>query len=144
MPEPPAEDPMRLAAMLDLTDAHGFAVLLGAWGSLAVALTTVANTPLIVVDPSDAVRGSPGISVVRCDGEIPLATGAARAVAVDLANTSRLDSAVRVTRSKGRVLAPASVVLPVGVRELARDGHAWVAEREPIASPIVTLHVRRG
>jgi hypothetical protein len=30
------------------------------------------------------------------------------------------------------------------VRELARDESVWVAEREAAASPIVTLHVRRG
>src|SRR3954463_6973497 len=30
-----ADDAMRIAAMLDLADAKGFAVLLGAWGSIA-------------------------------------------------------------------------------------------------------------
>jgi hypothetical protein len=30
------------------------------------------------------------------------------------------------------------------VRELARDEHVWVGEREAPTSPLVRLHVRRG
>ena len=44
----------------------------------------------------------------------------------------------------GRVVAPVSLALPDGVREIARDQVIWVAEREAVASPLVTLHVRRG
>ena len=138
------ESAMRLAAMLDLADATGFAVLLGAWGSVAGELAAIIETPLILVDPPGGTTGAPGISVLRCDGEIPLASGAARAVAIDVAGSERAASAVRVTRAKGRVLAPADVALPEGVRELARDAQLWVGEREAIASPIVTLHVRRA
>ena len=140
----PADGAMRLAAMLDLADATGFAVLLGAWGTLAPELATLVEVPLILVDPPAGVYGSPGISVLRCDGELPLATGAARAIAIDDAGAERSASAVRVTRAKGRVLAPVALPAPAGVRELARDTQLWVGEREAIASPIVTLHVRRA
>jgi hypothetical protein len=51
---------------------------------------------------------------------------------------------VRATRATGRVVAPASTPLPDGVREIARDDTDWVGEREPLASPVVTLHVRRA
>jgi hypothetical protein len=30
------------------------------------------------------------------------------------------------------------------VREVARDDTDWVGEREALASPVITLHVRRG
>jgi uncharacterized protein YbaR (Trm112 family) len=140
----PADSAMRLAAMLDLADASGFAVLIGAWGSIAAELTGIVETPLILVDPSGEIVGSPGISVLRCDGQIPLATGAARAVAIDAASGMRSESAVRAARAKARVLAPIAVPVPQGVRELARDAQVWVGEREAIASPIVTLHVRRA
>ena len=139
-----AESAIRMAAMLDLADASGFAVLLGDWASMAIELASVAETPLILVDPPGDVSGSPGISVLRCDGEIPLASGAARAVAIDDASVGRMLSATRVTRVKGRVLAPVAVPVPQGVRELVRDEHVWVGEREAVASPIVTLHVRRA
>jgi hypothetical protein len=141
---PPTDDAMRLAAMLDLSDSTGFAVLLGTWGSLAHALTSVVEPPVILVDPPGDIAGAPGISVIRCDGEIPLATGAARAIAIDEGSTSRAASAVRLARTKGRLVAPVTLSLPTGVRELARDERLWVAEREAIASPIVTLHVRRA
>ena len=138
------EPAMRLAAMLDLTDAQGFAVLLGRWGSRAAELAAIVETPLILVDPSDGVIGAPGISVVRTDGEVPLGAGAARAMAIDEVGVARAASAVRATRTRGRVMAPLSLALPDGVRELARDDALWVAEREPDASPLITLHVRRG
>ena len=135
---------MRLAALLDLTDALGFAVLLGSWGSCASELTALVETPLILVDPPASVTGSPGISVLRTDGGVPLAAGTARAMAIDEVSAGRSASAVRATRTKGRIIAPLSLALPDGIRELARDDTLWVAEREPAPSPLVTLHVRRG
>ena len=141
---PDAELAMRVAAMLDLADSQGFAVLLGAWGSHAAELSGIVETPLMLVDPPEGIVGAPGISVLRCDGEIPLAAGAARAVAIDAGDTVRVAGAVRVARTRGRILAPVSVALPDGVRELGRDASVWVGEREAMTSPLVTLHVRRG
>ena len=134
----------RLAAFLDLADGTGFAVLLGAWSVHAPLLRNLVDTPLIVVDPPEGTEGEPGISILRCDGEIPLAAGAARGVAIDEGSAARVASAVRATRAKGRLVAPVSVALPVDVTELARDETVWVAERETAASPLVSLHVRRG
>ena len=138
------EQAVRLAAMLGLSDSLGFAVLLGAWGSFAAELSAIVQTPLILVDPPLGVTGAPGMSVVRCDGVLPLATGAARAMALDAGSDERIASAVRATRAKGRLVAAVTVALPSGVRELARDEQVWVGERESAPSPLVTLHVRRG
>jgi hypothetical protein len=102
------------------------------------------ETPLVLVDPPDGIEGEPGISILRCDGDLPLAVGAARGVAIDGDSRERVASAVRATRAAGRVVAPVGVPLPEGVRELARDERDWVGEREVLASPLVTLHVRRG
>jgi hypothetical protein len=38
-------------------------------------------------------------------------------------------------KPKGRVVAPAEVPLPDGVRELARDGRHWVGERQAVPAP---------
>lgn len=135
---------LRLAALLNLTDAQGFAVLLGAWGSHALELSAVSETPFILVDPPIDIMGSPGISVLRTDGLIPLAEGAARGMAIDVNDLSRVASAVRATRPKGRVVAPIDVTLPGDVLELARDDTMWVGERQAMPSPPVTLHVRRS
>lgn len=141
---PDEQQATRLAAFLDLTDRSGFAVLLGGWGVNAPLLRGLVETPLIVVDPPEGTEGEPGISVIRCDGPIPLAVGAARGVAIDGGRADRVASAVRATRVKGRVVAPIAVALPDGLAELARDDTLWVAEREAATSPLVALHVRRG
>lgn len=139
-----ADDAMRIAALLDLSDAQGFAVLLGSWGSHAAHLSFVAEVPLVLIDPPTELTGSPGVSVIRCDGPLPLAEGAARAMAIDAGDAGRVASAIRATRAKGRILAPAHVPVPGGVTELARDEATWVGERAASTSPLVTLHVRRG
>src|SRR6478672_1570311 len=142
-PDAPADETQatRLAAFLDLTDRSGFAVLLGAWGAHAPLVRAIAETPLVIIDPPEGMEGEPGISVIRCDGELPLAAGASRGTAIDGGDEARVASAVRVTKAKGRLVAPVSVPLPSGAMELARDESVWVAEREAAASALVTLHV---
>lgn len=144
-PEAPPDEAeaTRLAALLDLTDSAGFAVLLGPWTVHAPLLRALVETPLVIVDPPEGTEGEPGISVIRCDAALPLADGAARGIAVDAGPPDRIASAVRATRTRGRLVLPAGVALPAGVRELARDATLVVAEREAAASPPVTLHVRR-
>ena len=146
IPDAPPDEAQatRLAAFLDLTDRTGFAVLLGPWSVHAPLLRAVVETPLIVVDPPLGTEGEPGVSVLRCDGPLPLAAGAARGIAIDDGGGARVASAVRVTRVRGRLVAPVAVALPVDVKELARDDAVWVGEREAAASPLLTLHVRRG
>jgi uncharacterized protein YbaR (Trm112 family) len=143
------EQAMRLAAFLGLDDALGFAVLMGEWGAHALELRGMVECPLILVDPPADVEAAPGLSIIRTDGPLPLAAGAARGVAIDAggaagAPAERVASAVRATRTKGRVVGPVGLPLPDGVSELARDEREWVGERQPPASPLVTLHVRRG
>jgi uncharacterized protein YbaR (Trm112 family) len=135
---------MRLAAFLDLAGPLGFAVLVGAWGAQAPALRELVELPLVLVDPPVGIEGEPGVTVIRCDGELALAQGAARGIAVDTGDAARLTSAVRATKVGGRIVAPATVPIPAGVRELVRDSTLWVGEKEPAGSPLVTLHVRRG
>lgn len=139
-----ADEAMRLAVLLDLTDSQGFAVLLGEWGNHAHELRGIVETPLVLVDPPDGITGAPGISVIRCDGDIPLAERAARAIAVDTADSARVISAGRVARAGGRVIAPADAPIPSDVTELARDGRDWLGERQAAVSAVVPLHVRRG
>lgn len=135
---------MRLAAFLGLSDAHGFAVLLDEWGAQASALRELVETPIVLVDPPPGREGEPGVSVVLSDGIPPLAPGAARATAIGRSSAARAAEAVRITRSGGRLVGPATLAVPDGVREIARDDALWVGEKEPERSPLVTLHVRRS
>jgi uncharacterized protein YbaR (Trm112 family) len=134
-----------LAAMLNLGDALGFAVLIGAWGACADALIeTIDAPPLLLVHPPAGVAMGHGISGIRTTAKLPLATGAARAVATDSVDPARVAEATRITRVGGRLVAPADARVPTEVRELARDGVVWVGERLALPSAPVTLHVRRG
>jgi hypothetical protein len=135
---------MRTAALLDLTDAAGFAVLAGAWGGIAEELSRIVETPLVVVDPPNDVVGMPGISVIRCDDALPIASGAARALALEGGSEARIRSAVSTVKARGRIVGATTLEVPAGTKELARDDRMWVAERDVIPSPLVTLHVRRG
>jgi hypothetical protein len=63
---------------------------------------------------------------------------------LDTLDQARLSSTVQATRTAGRLVAPAQAALPEGVRELVRDEHVWVGEREAPPSALVRLHVRRG
>jgi uncharacterized protein YbaR (Trm112 family) len=139
---PPAD---HLAAMLNLGDALGFVVLTGAWGTRADELIeTIDAPPLLLVDPPAGVAMGRGLSGLRAGATLPLATGAARAVATDATDPARVAEAARVARVGGRIVAPAASRVPEGVRELVRDDTLWVGERQPLPSAPVTLHVRRG
>jgi uncharacterized protein YbaR (Trm112 family) len=134
-----------LAAMLSLGDASGFVVLIGAWGARADALLELLDAPpLLLVAPPAGVPMGHGLSGIRAGAALPLATGAARAVATDRTDSVDVAEAARVTRTGGRLVAPAASHVPEGVRELARDESVWVGERLARPSPPVTLHVRRG
>lgn len=134
-----------LAAMLNLADASGFAVLIGDWTRLAEGLLALENPPpLLLVDPPSGIAMSPGLSGLRAGAALPLAAGAARAIAVDSADEQRLASAAHATRPAGRMVAPAQAGVPTGVRELVRDDTLWVGEREAPPAPLVRLHVRRA
>jgi len=139
---PPAD---HLAAMLNLGDALGFAVLIGAWGARADALIeSIDAPPLLLVDPPAGVVMGHGLSGIRAGGTLPLATGAARAVATDALDVTRVAEATRIARVGGRVVAPAGARVPDAMRELVRDEAVWVGERLALPSAPVTLHVRRG
>jgi uncharacterized protein YbaR (Trm112 family) len=139
---PPAD---HLAAMLDLGDALGFAVLIGAWGARAHELLALLDAPpLLLVEPPAGIAMGHGLSGMRAGATLPLASGAARAVATDAVDPARVADAARVTRVGGRLVAPAGARVREGVRELARDDVVWVGERQALPSAPVTLHVRRG
>jgi uncharacterized protein YbaR (Trm112 family) len=139
---PPAD---HLAAMLSLGDAMGFAVLIGAWGARADELLELLDAPpLLLVEPPAGVVMGHGLSGIRAGATLPLATGAARAVATDSLDMMRVADAARITRVGGRLVAPAESRVPEGVRELVRDDVVWVGERLALPSAPVTLHVRRG
>jgi hypothetical protein len=125
---PSAEIAMRLAAFLELTDARGFAILCGTWGAHAGALRGLSDTPLVLVNPPLPAPDAAG--VLETGDVVPVAAGSARALALDAgASAAFVSSALDALKAAGRVLGPASMLLPGGVTEIARDERVWVAEK---------------
>ena len=122
-----AEQAMRLAALLDLSDAQGFAVLLGEWGAHAQQLASIVELPIMLIDPPADVVGAPGISVLRSDGDLPLAAGAARAMAIDGAAPAARFPRRRAAPPGQRARLPAAVAASAGGVEGVRAGrNGWV------------------
>lgn len=135
-----AEQAMRLAAFLNLTDGGGPAVLVGAWTRYGAGIRALADTPLLLVNPAAGAVMEAGMSGVRVDDVLPLAAASVRGVALDDgAGPAFVARAVRAVRPRGRVLAPIAVPVPEGVTELARDAAVWVAERSADAGPLIAL-----
>ena len=123
-------DAFRLAALLNLATPGGIIAVGGDWDVTLDALADVADVRVLVVEPAHAfVPREPLGAFVG--GELPVAPGALRGVALDArtATRARVAAAVRALRPGGRVIAPVHVSVPDGTRELARDTVHWVAER---------------
>jgi uncharacterized protein YbaR (Trm112 family) len=142
---PDAEVATRLAALLQLTDAHGFALLCGRWCVHAELLRQVTDTPVVLVNHSIAAPVRVAAAAIR-SRTIPFAASSARALAVDEVSPAELVAAgVRAVMTGGRVLGPTTVAVPAGVTELVRDDRVWVGEKTaaPEKSPrVVTITPR--
>ena len=143
---PSEEDALWLAALLDLADPRGFAVLVGGMSAYGPLIATMTDVQLLLVDPPAGIHmglGLSGLTMPAGAAVFPLASGSARAVALDSsASGEQVDAAVDVLRGGGRLVAPAPLELPEGLTELARDDRVWVAERTA-ASPVVQLSRKR-
>ena len=135
---------MRCAAMLDLFEPGGAAVLAGEWGTIAPALAELTRTSLLLVAPPADVRLGGGISGILAGTVLPIAPGALRGIALDEAWSSPplISSAVRALKPGGRLVAPTRASLPAGIVERARDGRHWVGEAEAGVSAPVQLKGR--
>jgi len=148
---PPANDdwPLRLAAFLDLAEGGGAVGLYGAWAQHAEALGDVVERVVpLAIAPREATHPMLSAVVPPSRAQIPVATGALRAVAVDRAGDADapavVTEAARLVRPGGRILAPAEIPVPAGVREIARDAEWWVGEREAgMSSGVVPIAGRR-
>jgi len=133
---------LRAAALLGLVDPGGVVLLGGVEGPVAAALRELADVSVILHNPPGAVAGWDGVTPMYA-AAAPLGPAVLRGAILDRATASAILPVVMALRAGGRLVAPASIAVPAGVRELARDGDRWVAEREtePLAVPVA---LRRG
>lgn len=138
------EDAIRLAAYLNLAEGSGPVLLAGRWGSAARALSALVPAPLLLVNPPTDVESQGAVSVLLTADRAPITAAMMRAAALDDAlPAATSESLVVAVRPRGRVLGPASLALPPGLREVARDETLWVAEREFVPAQVIELRARR-
>lgn len=133
-PEPKSgldDDVMRLAAMLGLSRPGMIVLLAGSIAPLSHRLATLTSVRVLSLNPNAADIGdSDAVGSIMIDDAVPIASRSVDGVALDAGAAQRamLDEAVRVLKPGGRLAAPASVLLPASLRELARDHLNVVAE----------------
>ena len=128
---PSAESAVRLAALLNLVEEGGYAMLYGRWAAYAAIVEQMAPMHLLLINPPVGLQMGAGSSGIGVDDVLPLAMGSARAIALDgSVNAALVASAVRVLAPRGRMVAPVALPVPEGICEVTRDGSLWVGERE--------------
>jgi uncharacterized protein YbaR (Trm112 family) len=134
---------LRLAALLGVAESELPVALVGRYAMASGALASVVSAPQLLVNSGAAIP-APGVSRLVVADRLPLGVETLAAIAVDAehATPAWLASAARALRLGGRLVAPADVPVPAGMRELARDATEWVAETTARASGLVELRRR--
>jgi len=133
---------LRAAALLGLTEPGGVVVLAGEWSACAEALLDfVDGVQLLALDAVPALRSGGALSLALIPDALPLAAASARGIALDAAHAtpSLLSGAARALAPNGRLIAPASALVPESLQELARDDEHWVAAAAPpsnVSAPV--------
>ena len=144
---PPSDtpaDPLRLAALLGLSDVTTRGALCGALASACDAIEAMTGARCVAINPiagsTSSSASSPSDAIVLdLHALIPLPNASLQGLAVDAAHQALLADATRVVRRGGRVVGPVSVAIPEGCRELVRDDAEWVAEVETTSSEPVRI-----
>jgi hypothetical protein len=126
---PSSESVLRAAALLGLIEPGGVIVLGGANAVVAAPVRDQIDVACLLYNPPGRMTGWDSVTPVYADA-LPLAEGVLRGAMLDGTTARAADGLVRALHAGGRLIAPASTPVPPGVREIARDREAWVAERE--------------
>jgi hypothetical protein len=121
---------VRAAALLGLGEPGGIVVLTGEWSAAAYEiLELVEGVQLLALDYAPGLESGGALSLARIADVLPLAAGSVRGIALDAAHAtpSLLAGAARALAPGGRLIAPASALVPDTLTELARDEEHWVA-----------------
>ena len=146
----------RLAAQLGLSEGRSVFALVGYDITTIAAMSEIVAARVLLFNPAqldanaslteqlqNASLRAP-VGVVTFGDTLPVVPAKFDGIAVRTAyaSPSILAQAANALRSGGRLVADARTQLPAGVRELVRDEHVWVAERESVASVPISI-VRR-
>lgn len=121
---------VRAAALLGLAEPGGIVVLAGEWSAAAYEiLELVEGVQLLALGYAPGLESGGALSLAHIADVLPLAAGSVRGIALDAthATPSLLAGAARALAPGGRLIAPASALVPDTLAELARDDEHWVA-----------------
>lgn len=140
---PLPEQTLRLAALLGVAESQLPIALIGRYAAMSALLTDFVAAPQVLVN-AGGVPGVLGASRIIVADRLPLGVGTLAAAAIDEvhASATMLESVGRALRMGGRMVAPALVPVPAGMREIARDAAEWVAETTTRASGLIELRRR--
>ena len=147
---------MRLAAQLGLSTGRSVFALVGYDVMTMVAMREIVAARVLLLNPSQfdaaafasqqlqSVPLVAPVGVISCGAVLPLVPAKFDGLAVHAAHAlpGLLEQAATALRIGGRLVAPVQATIPVGMRELVRDEHVWVAERESVASAPISLRRR--
>ncbi|HEV7703822.1 MAG TPA: hypothetical protein VGO46_05985 [Gemmatimonadaceae bacterium] len=138
---------LRAAALLGLVEPGGVVVLAGEWSTAAYeVLEMVGEVQILALNYAPGLESGGALSLARIADVLPLAAGSVRGIALDAAHAtpSLLAGAARALVPDGRLIAPASALVPDALMELVRDAEHWVAAAAATrASAPVSIGVRR-
>lgn len=134
----------RLVALLGLAEPGGAVLLLGDAAALATGLADAAGVAVVTDRPGRHRGGAHPVSAMLGFGDaVPFAEGTFRGAAIGAGVTTARIAAVLAAMVPGvRVVGDASLPVPHGLRELARDQREWVAEVQRVTG--VVGITRRG
>ena len=137
---PDDEAAVRLAAFLAVSEGATYAIT-GEWARHAPEIAELVAARIYALNPGHVIEETERLGVIRSDRRLPFAHASLRGLAIGDASLSEteLDAALGAVAPGGRLVAPASLPVPAGVSELARDDSVWVGEKR---GPLVVLHRR--
>lgn len=135
-PDPPAlseaeevNEALRLGALLGIPQSGGVVVLEGTRAVSAERLAQLTGARIVVWNPIRVMADQDVVCTVFAAGAVPLAPGAAIGVAIGAGGMHPASVPVGALRPGGRLVLPASTVVPSAFRELARDDADSVSEK---------------
>jgi hypothetical protein len=115
--------------MLGLSRAGGVAVLVGMPGPIAGLVAEMASVRVVGTNSTSLSSEQENVAMIRSSNRLPFASGSIDAVMLGAtASPDEVEDAVRILRTRGRLVVTADSPLRGNLRELARDSHYIVAE----------------
>lgn len=130
-----ADDVIRTAALLGLTQPGALVVLEREAASLARGIAQMTECRIIAINANIEVEESERVGLLVSDARMPIARGSVDGLVLT-SDEAGFAEAGRILRPGGRVVAPASAEIGGEFREIARDERSVVAE---LVGPLVTL-----